>query len=95
MGCLMRRRYKRNEEIRNTFLRTSFGRLLVREGVIRRMQWERGPRPLPTKTKLWLVALLIFGLLFMALGGWVAQTTRNQKWLDDDELLVQDTIQPT
>lgn len=89
----MRRRYKRSEELWNTFLRTSFGRPLARGGVIRRMKWDRGPRLLPTKTKIWLVLLAILSLLSMALGGWIAQTTRNQKWLDDDELLLQDTIQ--
>jgi hypothetical protein len=89
----MRRRHTRSEELWRAFLRTSSGRQLVREGVIRHTPWERRPRPLPAKTKLWLAVLVILGLLAMVLGGWIAETTRNQKWFDDDKLLPQDTTQ--
>jgi hypothetical protein len=57
------------------------------------MQSERRQNALPIKTKVWLAVLVILGLLAIALGGWMAETTRNQRWLDEDKLLLQDTIQ--
>src|ERR1700742_5305083 len=52
------------------------------------MRRARIPRRLPMKTKLWLVVVVVLSLLAMAFGGWIAESTQNQKWVDDDSLLL-------
>ena len=81
----MRKPYRRTNDLWDAFLRTSPGRQLLREGVLRRTKTSTlTSLPLSRRAKLWLAAVILLALLATMVGAWISATTLNHQRMDDD-----------
>ena len=83
----MRRPSSRSQRLWHAFLQTSAGKELLREGAIRRRNYQRLSKSQRSwRSRLAILVFFIFLLLAMIVGGWLGLESRHQKWLDDDQL---------
>ena len=81
----MRYRTRSKRPLWHAFLRTTAGRRLLREGIVRRPSARKLKLPLLSpEEKMLLVLWVLLCLLALALGAWFGEASGRDRWIDDD-----------